>query len=134
MFLEDIVEPYISERIARRFYGEGDDVSGPWAPLKRTTEAIRSAKGFPPAHPINVRTSMMENFLTTNRGTVRSSTVDASLTHPDASKDPLMDQKIRAAQGGKSYPRTVPRPVIGLNEFDNLMIQSSLIRYMFSGL
>jgi hypothetical protein len=133
-FLADEVSPYLRRRIADRFIAEGDDVVGQWTPLAPTTERIRQSKGFPPAHPINARTHDMEDWLVMTPGDVKISSTEAVLTHPGPTNDGLMNDKMKAAQQGLTYPQTPPRPVIGVNQIDHDFIQSALVRYMFSGI
>jgi hypothetical protein len=133
-WLYNVVSPYVAERIQDRFSSEGDDVSGPWAPLRSTTEAFRTSKGFPPDHPINVRTHLMEGFLVGDPGRVSTSGAGVTLTHPGNTPGPLTALKIQAAQQGKTFPQTPPRPVIGLSNLDSIFINSELVRYLFSGL
>jgi hypothetical protein len=61
---------YLVQRASDRFANEGDDASGPWAPLSNATEAIRASRGFPPAHPINVRTHDLQRFILGSSGNV----------------------------------------------------------------
>ncbi len=134
VFLEDDIDPFIRTRIDERFAAEGDDAVGAWAPLLSTTEALRASKGFPPAHPINQRTHMMHNFLVGTHGDVKASSTDATLTYPGPGVDALMGLKLKAAQAGKSYPQTVPRPVLGFSDTDELYIHTELVRHILSGL
>lgn len=129
-FLRDDIDPYLRGRIAARFAGEGDDVVGQWLPLAASTVGIRQSRGLGGAHPINVRTHMMKDFLVTKPGDIKLSGLEATLTSPGPG-DPLTDQKIRTAQQGKSYPNTPPRPVIGVNTVDLDYIHIQLTRYLF---
>lgn len=133
-FLETEVDPYIRGRIAGRFSTEGDDVSGRWHPLTRATQYYRARQGYPPAHPINVRTRQMRDFLVHTRSQVRSSGLEVILLHPPPVADSELNRKIATAQGGKSSPGTPPRPVIGVNENDLLFITSSLAAYLIQGI
>jgi|SRR3954462_643336 hypothetical protein len=134
VFLETEIAPWVQRRVARRFAGEGDDVTGAWAPLAPATEAIRAARGFPPSHPINQRTHMMRDWLVANDGEIKIGGADVTLTYPGPTNDGLMDTKIKAAQMGKTYPQTPPRPILGLNDTDDLFIQSALVQFLLSGL
>lgn len=134
-FLRVQVDPYIRTRISRRFTGEGDDVVGNWAPLAPSTEHIRAFKGYSPSHPINVRDHYMRDFLVGTPGNiVPLGTTGAVLTHPGVSGGPLTDQKIETAQMGKAYPRTPPRPVMGMNEADLAWMHFQLVHHIFSGM
>lgn len=133
-WLRDEIDPYIRGRIERRFANQGDDVVGAWLPLAPATERIRAAKGFPPSYPINERTHYMRDWLVGYEGDVTATAVDVTLTHPAQAAAPLTQQKIATAQGGKSYPQTPPRPVIGVNRVDNDFIHNALIQHLFRGL
>lgn len=130
-FLGTVVDPYVRARIDQRFAGEGDDVTGRWHPLTRATEMIRASKGFPPAHPINVRTDKMHSFLVNTPGDLKPNPVGATLEHPRPT-DPLTERKIQVAQMGTKRPFTPPRPVLGYNENDMLFITSSLAAWLIA--
>jgi hypothetical protein len=134
VFLEDVADPFVRRRVAERFTGEGDDAVGSWAPLSPATQTIRASKGFPPAHPINQRTHAMRDWLVHNDGEVRFNAAYVSLLYPGPTTSGTMDEKIRTAQMGKGNPRTPPRPVLGLNETDNLFIQAELVMFLLSGM
>jgi len=56
--LKEYLEEYFLRKTAERFWAEkGPD--GKWAPLKRSTQAIRLSLGYPPAHPILKRTGRL---------------------------------------------------------------------------
>jgi hypothetical protein len=59
---DGVTEEYRSE-IYRTFASEGSYGGYPWAPLALSTQADRARKGFPPAHPILVRTSRLRDSL-----------------------------------------------------------------------
>ena len=111
-FLEGSVDPHLQRRAADRFAAEGDDVVGAWAPLKPATVAIRGS-----AHPINVRTGEMIDYITQSDGDALPTPFGATLTSPGGAPPTgdLLD-KVRTAQQGDN--RTVPRPVLGLNHND----------------
>lgn len=132
-FLDDTMDPFIRARIANRFQSEGDDVTGAWLPLARTTEAIRTAKGFPPAHPINQRTHMMRDWLVETPSSVKVIGAEVVITNPGTQPSGLMHQKIQTAQAGKTVPGTPPRPVMGLSQADDLYLQNALVNYLLSG-
>lgn len=132
LFLKTVVDPFVRNRIEQRFISEGDDVSGKWHPLTAATALIRTQKGFPPDHPINVRTGLMRQFLVGTPGDVRASGPLVTLTHPPPTADGLMTQKISTAQAGKSRPQTPARPVMGLNTNDALFITSELTAYLIA--
>lgn len=129
-FLTGVIGPYIRERASDRFASEGDDVSGKWAPLQPATQEIRSRGEWPVSatHPINVRTHELERFITQSNAAVWGHTLGASLRYPD--KQPTrrsITQKMETAQRGRANPRTVARPVLGLNERDLAFTMQSLM-------
>lgn len=133
-FLEKVVEPFMKLRIENRFQSEGDDVTGKWQPLHVATQLIRASYGFPPDHPINVRTSQMKDFLVNTKSDIKASGADVTLTHPPPTGNKSLDEKIKAAQQGKSKPRTPARPVLGFNENDLLFVTSELAAYLVEGI
>jgi len=125
-FLETQVGPYVKKRAVDRFREEGDDVSGPWAPLKESTREIRySSTEYQTgaAHPINVRTGRLEKYVTGSQPLAYANSFGASLRYPAraSSKKEIRD-KMRTAQFGLQSPPTVARPVLGLNEHDLLFV------------
>lgn len=133
-FLEKVVEPFIKLRIENRFGSEGDDVTNAWQPLRVATQLIRASYGFPPDHPINVRTSQMKDFLVNSRSDIKASGADVELIHPPPTGSRSLDDKIKTAQMGKSKPKTPPRPVLGFNENDLLFVTSELAAYLVEGI
>lgn len=133
-FLRQKIEPYVKLRIEGRFASEGDDVTGAWDPLKVATQLIRASHGFPPDHPINVRTSRMKDFLLLSPADIKVQGPEVQLTHPGPTGDRSLQEKIQTAQSGASSPNTRPRPVLGLNENDLLFITSELAAYLVDGI
>lgn len=133
-FLQGIVDPFIRNRIQGRFTSEGDDVSGAWHPLEQATQQIRAAYGYPPDHPINVRTGEMQDFLVNTQSDVVMTGIGAELMHPPLTASAALSQKIATAQGGRASPSTPARPVIGVNENDVLFITSELVVYITEGM
>jgi hypothetical protein len=133
-FLEDTADPYLQTRVRDRFSGEGDDASGQWLPLKPATESIRAALGYGPAHPINVRTGDMQDYLTNSRADVATLGQGAVLTFPPKGADALTAQKIETAQVGKNWPPTPARPVVALSVTDEAAIVMDLADYITQGL
>jgi hypothetical protein len=130
-FLDTVVDPWVRNRIDQRFNSEGDEVSGSWDPLAAATQQIRASYGFPPDHPINVRTGMMRNFLVGTPSDVKPNGFGADLQHPPpGAGSSVMQKKIQTAQSGSSNPNTVARPVVGLNENDMIFITSSLAAWL----
>ena len=130
-FLDSVVDPFIRGRIDGRFGSEGDDVSGRWHPLTQATQQIRASYGFPPDHPINVRTGKLHSFLVTNDSEVLPNGLGATLTHPaPGSIDPVTAKKLATAQGGSASPSTPARPVLGVNDNDLLFVTSSLAAFI----
>lgn len=130
-FMKATIEPYLQERAERRFAMEGDDASGPWAPLSNTTQEFRSSQGFSPDHPINRRTDELYLYITgTPAGVQPTSTGGAILTFPGTPPTGELASKVRTAQEGKAAPATVPRPVIAVNEADVAFATMTLEAYI----
>lgn len=133
-FLGVKVDQYIRLRAAGRFASEGDDVTGPWAPLADSTKDIRANQGFGPG-PINRRTGELEDYVVGTGGLVAVMVGQAVYTGPGVppSGKGLME-KVKTAQGGKSYPNTKARPVIGINEQDLFWVLAALSDHVSEGI
>lgn len=128
-FLGEEVALYIKQRAARRFQNEGDDVSGKWAPLLPVTQYIRStSEGLDvgPDHPINKRTGELEAWVTKSSFVVSEASGGAVLQYPSKKPQGELEEKVITAQQGKSYPDTVARPVLGVNQTDMLFVLTQL--------
>lgn len=127
LFLYGPVGAFIKHRAAQRFSGQGDDVSGKWAPLKESTIEFRENQHFK-SGPINKRTGELERYIT--QGTVKVTPVPgfgAAMTYPgDEPDNAHLVTKVKTAQSGKAHPLTRPRPVLGMNERDLAAIMTSL--------
>lgn len=133
-FLEGVAEPYLEDRLEQRFVTEGDDAVGQWLPLRQATQVIRASQGFGAAHPINIRTREMIDYMLNASADVTLIGSDGTLTFPSRGAPPSVEQKMQTAQAGKSYPRTPPRPVIALSDTDSVLITRDLASYMMQGL
>ena len=119
-FLHGDVGPWVKQRAADRFRDEGDDVTGKWAPLAASTVEFRENAGFEGAHPINKRTGELEAYITQGNVDVVAAPGVATMRYPSKSGtvSKALRQKLKTAQQGRDTPRTVARPVLGLNERD----------------
>lgn len=135
-FLGSTVGPWLQQRAKDRFENEGDDVVGRWKPLELSTQDIRrmGTWNVGAAHPINVRTHEMENYVTGSMGDPIAVGPVAQLTFPDrrgaGSKE--LQKKMRTAQKGakqKGFKNTPPRPVIGLGVQDLTFTMAALHLY-----
>lgn len=133
-FLADIAEPLLDDRLEHRFAAEGDDAVGQWLPLRPATQAIRASQGFGAAHPINIRTREMIDWMLSASVDVSIVGGDGVLTFPARGAPPSVASKIETAQGGRANPRTPPRPVVGLSDTDSVLITRDLAGYMTQGL
>jgi hypothetical protein len=124
---------YLVQRASDRFTNEGDDASGPWAPLSNATEAIRASRGFPPAHPINVRTHDLQRFILGSAGSVVGAGTWQFQWPGDPPSGELVD-KMETAQLGRVNPSTVARPVIALGVRDFNDIMDSLAAFLVDGI
>jgi hypothetical protein len=129
-FLLNVVAPYLQKRASDRFASEGDAASGRWSPLRKSTERYRMAGGYPPAHPINVRSGEMRNYLLGDPGQARVGNGMAILNWPGRPGSPLVNKKIRTAQQGSNTTR--PRPVLAIDQDDNIFISASLTSYLLA--
>jgi hypothetical protein len=130
VFLQGSVDPWVRQRAEQRFKGEGDDVVGRWAPLKESTQDIRAQSGYGASHPINRREGELEDYIVDSPNRLAVNPMGATLTMPGAPPTGELKKKFDTAQKGKDFPRTVPRPVIGLNEQDLVFILTSLATYI----
>lgn len=136
------VAPFLGERARERFKNEGDDAVGKWAPLSYATQRIRAAgaqQGFwqvGPSHPINRRTGELEDYIASGNGyTVPVAAGDVTMTYPDPTDHGFnmsteLKEKVSTAQKGKTYPSTVPRPVLGLSERDMAYVLERLATHV----
>lgn len=131
-FLMAQADPWIRMRAKERFDGEGDDATGKWAPLKSATINIRQGLGYGGAHPINVRTGTMEEFLTTHRSVVWEESDGATLQYPGTIPGGELGAKLKRAQQGDT--RAKARPVIGMSPTDTAAIMTRLERYILEGM
>jgi hypothetical protein len=129
------VGPWLRHRAAERFASEGDDVTGPWAPLSPATQAIRAEGPWPvgPDHPINRRTGELENWVVQGGWfAYPDGTLGASLQYPKDEPVGELREKVKVAQIGRPQsmgpdkPMTVARPVLGLNEADLAFVMTAL--------
>lgn len=127
-FLQDYVDPVLRRRTADRFAHEGDDVSGPWAPLSSATEAIRQGQGIGGAHPINVRTGGMRHHLVDDPPRIATHSLGATMWSPGDVGSSKMQKKVRGAQQGEG--NAPPRPVLGVNENDLEAVMLQLDNYI----
>lgn len=135
-FLGVKVGVYLKERAAKRFGNEGDDVSGPWAPLAPSTQLVRANGDWAvgPDHPINRRTGELEAYITQSDILAGMFGYGSSVTYPGKlGTGKSLRQKVSTAQQGRSKPSTVPRPVLGINENDALFILTELAFYVEKG-
>jgi len=137
-FLQNVVSPYMSDVIVDRFaYGGDKTVGGPWPPLSEYTERLKRTMGAPSDAP-NERTGTLLHHLTYDHA-VEPWSLGALLRIPDQS-DALMEKKIRTAQEGESDAdnpfggATPPRPVLGLGQTEEVMIDRMFDSYLWAGL
>lgn len=130
-FLGTTMGPYLQQRGQKRFAGQGDDVSGAWAPLSPATIQIRADGGYGPG-PINRRTGELENWVVASGWDAYPITKGATMRFPGKKPTGKLKEKVITAQQGRDgsegpdNPRTVPRPVLGVNENDLLFFQTAL--------
>lgn len=122
------VGPYLRKRAGERFASEGDDVTGAWAPLRPATVAIREASNYPVAgdHPINRRSGELEDWVVRGGWQAYPHGIGATLRYPADAPSGELKKKVETAQKGREFPRTVARPVLGINETDMLFVTTAL--------
>lgn len=124
-FLHLEAGPILRKRAGDRFASEGDDVSGKWMPLQESTVRMREAMNFPGEHPINRRTGELENWVVQGGWDAYPTAIGASLRYPDKRPSGELRNKVVTAQEGRTHPYTEPRPVLGVNETDLLLLTTA---------
>lgn len=122
---------YLEQRAGARFKSEGDDVTGPWTPLKPATVAIRVSEGYGGAHPINKRTGELERYIMSSSMVAIAGGVQVFQPSQTQGVSAKLKKKFAGAQRGENS--APPRPVIGLNERDLGATLTSLHKYIGFG-
>lgn len=133
-FMNTELVQYIQGRARDRFANEGDDAVGAWAPLQPSTEVRRAAKGYPPSHPINVRSGDLRSYIVGDRGNVSGGADFWELTWPNTPPSQDLLEKTQTAQLGSAFPNTVARPVVGLSPKDLDGVTQELWKFISEGL
>jgi hypothetical protein len=123
--------PYFQKRTDSRFNSESWS-GGKWAELTPMTQRFREYQGFPPEHPINVRTGELRDWLGTDEGDRRRTGGMAELTWPGSSPSSLTEMKLETAQTG-ARARTA-RPVVEVTEVDAAFLLGTLEGYFKAAL
>lgn len=134
-WLQFFAEPYLKSRIAGRFASEGDDASGKWAALHAATQGFRARDGYPPDHPINVRTGRLRDFAI-NTHTIQATPGGVTLTKPALGADWLTELKLTHAQRGGTTRRgnAFPaRPVAVVSTTDSMALRFNLMGWFEQG-
>ena len=129
-FLGAEVDPYIRKRAQQRFAGEGDDVVGKWAPLHEATQNIRESMGYGASGPINRREDELMHYVVDSPHRINVHTLGATLIMPGYPPKGELRDKVTTAQAGRVKPKTVARPVIGINERDLTAVLTMLFLYI----
>lgn len=136
-FLRNEATSHLRARARSRFSSEGDDATGKWLPLKESTNAIRRKLGFPPAHPINVRTGELKAYVLVAPPAIIQTAGAATLTWPGNVGGGRIEEKFLTAQIGSDvnhqYPGsyTPPRPVVGVSVNDMIQLQAETLEFIF---
>ena len=117
-FLNGLPATSLRKRVEERFYQEGDSATGSWQPLKESTQQIRTAQGYSPAHPINIRTGQLRHFLVENPGRVNPTGIGAELRYPGTEPEGTTFFAFATAQKGSQKWGTPPRPVVAVDTVD----------------
>ena len=133
VFMAQRIAPFFRQRAELRFVGEGDDTTGPWAPLAASTVAIRQGMGFPGEHPINIRTGDLYDYITKGRGTiVHEGAGDTALHFPQAeAPSAKLSKKLIGAQMGTT--KAPARPVLAVGETDLMFFITQFMYYIQEG-
>lgn len=124
-FMEMVIAPQLSRRAKGRFAGEGDAaVGGKWAPLRPATVVMRTQQGYGPG-PINRRTGELENWVTNGGQDAFPVGPDTTMQFPGKPISGELERKVQRAQQGDGG-RTVPRPVLAVDESDLVFLQTQL--------
>jgi hypothetical protein len=137
-FLQDRVYPILEARTRQRFASEGDELSGPWAPLGDFSAEQRRRMGVGAHHPINVRTGAMKRHLLEQPPEVYPHTLGGTLYFPRRGGGAKMLEKVTTAQVGSDKGaassgggrKTVARPVLGVGVRDMELILVALAVHM----
>ena len=124
---------YIQDRARKRFVNEGDDAVGRWLPLLPATANIRAMQGYPPDHPINIRTGELHDYITNSPMQIEPLGFGIQATYPGVEATGELGDKFRTAQQGRQNPNTVPRRVIGMSATDMIEILTLLYFYVETG-
>lgn len=93
-----------------------------WKELAWFTIQEREHHGFPGRHPINERTGEMVEVLT-QEADVDQTGPDEFTAEMPGRMTPFVEQKVRTAQFGDPFSKTVPRPVLPtLNSAEELVL------------
>lgn len=131
VFLNEAIEKQINIRARQRFQSEGDDASGKWAPLSPGTQNIRESMQYGAAHPINVRTGELRDFIENGDARIAIEPSAATLTLPSSVPSGNLGKKFKGAQQGEG---TAPaRPVLALGATDLAQTVTALEQYIRSG-
>jgi hypothetical protein len=122
----------LQQRTMSRFVSEGDSASGSWAPLKRSTERWRFKQGYPPKHPINIRTTNMLTWATNQPVKVVSPSEGLTfVTYPAKQPTGNMLRAVNTAQKGRGT--APPRPIFAVDEVDMRRFITSLNDFVRRG-
>lgn len=122
------VLPYLRRQTRKTFNTETDPGGTAWARLTEATERIREFHGYPPAHPINVRTKAMRSFILGTfdlSGVVSPGQHSVRLIYPQTNfpSGDMLNKITHAQRGGVVNGRPFPaRPVIGYGPNDQDVI------------
>lgn len=136
------IDPWLSRRAANRFDSEGDKASGGWKPLSALSQEWREMQGFPPDHPINVRTGALKDYVTRKAdGFFYPNGAGGGRYLYPGDAVPFTNYiaaKLKTAQQGRkrgenklfANATTPARPVLALDETDVLALTQSYANYL----
>lgn len=124
-FLRRYATPWFRGKAGAGFEDEMAPNGQPWSPLKPYTVETRESEGFPGDHPINHRTGAMERYIMQGTPSMAVGAMQATMRFPGRGSA-LFNRKLKVAQQGAKWPRTVARPVVGMDERDLAVMLRSL--------
>lgn len=119
-FLAGEVEPLFQEIARENFDAEGTR-NDPWPELAYNTQRRRQELGFGPAHPINIRTGHLEDYILSN-GVITELEGGAEWVWPRPTSDAELSKKFKTAQRGDGRSNTPERPIVEASEQDFLTV------------
>lgn len=132
--LQGIVAPLLQAQSSAKFTAQSGH-TGPWRPLKESTQRIRRSQGYGGPSPINVRKGDLKSFVTSAGGNIQHEGVATALEWPDrvSMNSTRLMYAYHTAQAGSSRWGTPARPVVGLTVGDIAAIHLAVGGFISGG-